>query len=113
MIVFVLSSWTGMTISNRISAQKEINDKYISTYKYIHGFTSDYKGHGLAYCLFTNNGGRNWYVIRENFLKDEQGNITGSTRDDRMIILGPVETVYPGLLTHINDLEDLTKELRK
>jgi hypothetical protein len=52
-------------------------------------------------------------VIKENFLRDEKGEITGSTRDDRMIILGPVETIYPGLLTHINDLADLTKESTK
>jgi hypothetical protein len=95
-----------MDTTQRLKIQDEMIQEKTDQYKYMHGWTSDYKGHALAYCLFSNNGGQNWYAIKENFTRDTTtGEITGSTRDPQQIILGPVETVYPGLLKEILDTD--------
>ena len=75
-------------------------DYYHSTYKIRTGATSLWDGSNgemLCYQLQSFDGGINWYVMRSD--------------GKNTYVQGNVENVYPGLLKHLNAMDNLTQRI--
>jgi hypothetical protein len=106
-VLFILTAIAALTVGhyaekhvrNMKSMQREL-DHYHSTYKIRQGGTSLWsgsKGEMLNYFLESFDGGLNWYVIR--------------TEGNNRYVQGNVENVYPGLMRHLQAMDDLTRRV--
>ena len=88
------------------NSMKKTLNKYNSTYLHKNGGTTTFGPKGLDnpvlnYDLRSWDRGKNWYVV-------DNDHLTGGLK-----VLGPVDTIYPGLLEHLNAWDSLTAYVRK
>lgn len=87
-------------------SMKRTNEYYDSTYLRKQGGTSTYGDNGfnnkmINYDLRSWDGGKNWYVTEYNFKTNE------------LKIVGESETIYPGLIKHLESWDKLTEYVSK
>ena len=96
-IIFVVNP----IISELKSAKKDLSF-YNKTYLTKQGGTRMLEDKILNYHLKSFDGGKTWYAIDDKLFFN----------DGTCIILGEAETVYPGLLNHLNAWDNLTKHVK-
>ena len=113
-IAFVMGVFIGPKI-NKTQEQKSLErsrDFYDKTYLRNSAVTSLWKPEGweheyFSYDLRSWDAGKTWYA-----LEMEKPNGT-ALKEDRIIILGEVEDVYPGLMSHNTSWDRLIKHIKK
>lgn len=87
---------------NRVARMQRELDYYASAYKCRNGVTSLWSGSNgemLTYELRSFDDGLNWYVIRRN--------------KNNVYVQGNAENVYPGLLQHLNAMDELYRRVKE
>lgn len=101
-VIAAILAFVVMSQRETISYQKREIDYYNSTYLSKQGATSLWKGSNgkvVNYYLRSFDSGRNWYAI--------------TMSDSGTTILGPVEEIFPGLMKHLKDWDNLTDYVAK
>ena len=89
-------------LQDKNKRNKEDLDYYKGTYLSKQGGTAMLKGFDiLNYHLKSFDGGKIWYAIDNDKWFNDKG----------LIILGKADDVYPGLLSHLDGLDKLTKHV--
>ena len=99
-----LAIFTNLTLNKNGQLQRTI-DRHSKTFLYKSGATSLWagsKGTMINYDLRSFDGGNTWYACQ----------MEGAGRD-YLKILGEVETIYPGLMKHLDNMDKLFNKVNR
>ncbi len=98
-IFTVMSLWTNIGLQDKLAKQQRDLDWYGTNYLHKQGGTSLWNNTNVNYHLRSFDAGKNWYATH--------------TTNDEVIIDGPAETVYPGLMKTLQDWDNIIKYAEK
>lgn len=102
-VIFCLGIFYITPLKNKYKNSLGIIDSYKNRYLTKQGFTKLYNNQDLNYHLLSFDYGKVWYVIDgDEYFKSYQ-----------VVILGEVETLYPGLMKHLDAWDNLHKHVSK